>query len=72
MTYATTFSGGGGWEIGLNACGWYLQWQCECETCFNKRIDREEMDRESRQEKIDLSSMHDDFRRPGDSLQGDY
>lgn len=31
MTYATTFSGIGGWELGLNACGWVLQWQCECE-----------------------------------------
>jgi len=29
ITYATTFSGIGGWEIGLNACGWKLQWQCE-------------------------------------------
>jgi DNA (cytosine-5)-methyltransferase 1 len=29
MTYATTFSGIGGWEIGLNACGWKLKWQCE-------------------------------------------
>jgi DNA (cytosine-5)-methyltransferase 1 len=29
MTYATIFSGIGGWEIGLNACGWELQWQCE-------------------------------------------
>ena len=31
MTYATTFSGIGGWELGLNACGWTLKWQCECE-----------------------------------------
>lgn len=31
MTYATTFSGIGGWEIGLNACGWNLKWQCECD-----------------------------------------
>lgn len=31
VTYATTFSGIGGWEIGLNACGWDLQWQCECD-----------------------------------------
>lgn len=29
MTYATTFSGIGGWELGLNACGWTLKWQCE-------------------------------------------
>lgn|GEM_PF-421705 len=29
ITYATTFSGIGGWELGLNACGWQLQWQCE-------------------------------------------
>lgn len=31
MTYATTFSGIGGWELGLNACGWDLKWQCECD-----------------------------------------
>jgi DNA (cytosine-5)-methyltransferase 1 len=31
MTYATTFSGIGGWELGLNACGWELMWQCERE-----------------------------------------
>lgn len=31
MTYATTFSGIGGWELGLNACGWELLWQCECD-----------------------------------------
>lgn len=29
MRYATTFSGIGGWELGLNACGWELAWQCE-------------------------------------------
>ena len=31
LTYATIFSGIGGWELGLNACGWQLQWQCECD-----------------------------------------
>lgn len=31
FTYATTFSGIGGWELGLNACGWDLKWQCERE-----------------------------------------
>jgi DNA (cytosine-5)-methyltransferase 1 len=42
MTYATTFSGIGGWELGLNACGWELQWQCEidawCRTLLNQRF----------------------------------
>lgn len=42
MTYATTFSGIGGWEIGLNACGWELKWQCECDpfcrTLLNERF----------------------------------
>lgn len=32
LTYATTFSGIGGWEIGLDACGWELKWQCERDT----------------------------------------
>ena len=42
MTYATTFSGIGGWEIGLNACGWELQWQCEsdpwCQRLLKERF----------------------------------
>lgn len=42
MTYATTFSGIGGWEVGLHACGWKLQWQCErdkfCRTLLNERF----------------------------------
>jgi DNA (cytosine-5)-methyltransferase 1 len=42
MTYATTFSGIGGWEIGLNACGWELKWQCErdewCRRLLNERF----------------------------------
>jgi DNA (cytosine-5)-methyltransferase 1 len=42
MTYATTFSGIGGWELGLNACGWDLQWQCErdkwCQTLLKERF----------------------------------
>jgi len=43
ITYATTFSGIGGWEIGLNACGWQLQWQCEidpfCRKVLKARFD---------------------------------
>ncbi len=42
MRYATTFSGIGGWEIGLNACGWELAWQCErepfCRTLLTERF----------------------------------
>lgn len=42
LTYATTFSGIGGWELGLNACGWQLQWQCErepfCQALLRKRF----------------------------------
>jgi DNA (cytosine-5)-methyltransferase 1 len=42
ITYATTFSGIGGWELGLNACGWSLQWQCErepfCRVLLNERF----------------------------------
>jgi DNA (cytosine-5)-methyltransferase 1 len=42
MTYATTFSGIGGWELGLNACGWDLKWQCErepfCQALLKERF----------------------------------
>jgi DNA (cytosine-5)-methyltransferase 1 len=40
VTYATTFSGIGGWELGLNACGWNLRWQCEsfCRTLLAERF----------------------------------
>lgn len=42
LTYATTFSGIGGWELGLNACGWDLKWQCErdpfCQQLLQQRF----------------------------------
>jgi hypothetical protein len=42
VTYATTFSGIGGWELGLNACGWDLKWQCErepfCQALLRERF----------------------------------
>lgn len=42
MTYATTFSGIGGWEIGLDQCGWELKWQCEkepwCQALLKERF----------------------------------
>lgn len=40
MTYGTTFSGIGGWELGLNACGWELQWQCECDPWCQRLLHR--------------------------------
>jgi len=42
MTYATTFSGIGGWELGLDQCGWELKWQCErepwCQALLRERF----------------------------------
>jgi DNA (cytosine-5)-methyltransferase 1 len=40
MTYATTFSGIGGWELGLNACGWELKWQCEANPFCREYLSR--------------------------------
>jgi len=41
MTYATCFSGIGGWERGLNECGWKLQWQCEIDEFCRQILERD-------------------------------
>lgn len=38
MTYATIFSGIGGWEEGLNECGWTLKWQCEIDPYCKRKL----------------------------------